>query len=154
MISLSMYLKLCLIVPIVFNPSVYGMKKVSSLTEQARLHATQHLNISKLKELNSGSLHPMHYAAQLKDTSLIKHFVEQIIQQHASLDITDACSYTPLHKAAACGNTDVVMFLLAEGANYKLTTKSNETALSLAQNNNAPQTAEAIKRFIASKSTR
>lgn len=42
--------------------------------------------------------------------------VETLINHGADLDIKDADLWTPLHAAVACGNYDLVRFLVEQGA--------------------------------------
>ena len=60
-----------------------------------------------------------------------------LIQNKAEIDVQDERGFTALINAVYAGKTETVKFLLAQGANAKLTTCEGETALSIAQSRKA-----------------
>jgi hypothetical protein len=62
--------------------------------------------------------------------------VKDWLSQGANANYVDEDGYTPLHWAANRGQAEVVSILLKHGANFKTKSKSDQTALDLAQRKN------------------
>jgi hypothetical protein len=84
---------------------------------------------------------PLIAASFFKKTAL----VEQLLEQHAAVNIQDKYGKTPLMYAAAMGAEDIVKVLLSTGANPNIQDKNGRTALMEAYSKQQAKIAEILK---------
>lgn len=66
---------------------------------------------------NKMRVRPLHSAAANKDETLALRLAERLIKAGADVNVSQRGGWTPLHQAAAHGNTDLVRLLLRYSAN-------------------------------------
>ena len=76
--------------------------------------------------------------------SVMKYLVEEL---HADVNMRDNDGYTPLHHAAARGDNEMILYLVAKGADVKAVARSGQTTVDMA--NGPVQRLSAIPETIA-----
>ncbi len=66
---------------------------------------------------NKMRVRPIHSGAAIRDKALAVRMIERLIYAGADVNVSQNGGWTPLHQAAAHGNTDLVQILLRNGAN-------------------------------------
>ena len=84
---------------------------------------------------------PIHQAAKTGNLDALKLIVAQSTDKSKAINAQDEGGYSALHWAVAEGKLKIIPWLLANGADVKLRTHSDETPLLLAGHHGRPSTA-------------
>ena len=97
---------------------------------------------------NSMRVSPIHSAAANRNPGAALEIIRLLVTQGADVNVVQHGGWTPLQEGAAHGNTELVEFLLANGADQGAQAENGKTALDLATEGNHADTIAILKTSI------